>query len=218
MCVLKSTHLRLQPHLQWLTELNTVGLSLFINQLNMIKFNTSQSTPCAHYNFLSDEKKGHDVVIKLLKTLLCTVAQTSSVLPRGPSTSQWRHNGHGGVSNHQLHRCLLNRLFRRLKETSKLRVTGLCAGNSPATGEFPAQMASETRKGFFLMTSSCQGHKKTRAFGTRSLQWRHINFMTSVSTHPQLDCLFNSFFIISATKSQKCVLQVICEGNPPTTQ
>ena len=31
---------------------------------------------------------------------------------------------------------------RRSKETSKLCVTGLCAGNSPATGEFPAQRAS----------------------------------------------------------------------------
>ena len=28
------------------------------------------------------------------------------------------------------------------KKTSKLRVTGLCAGNSPGTGEFSAQMAS----------------------------------------------------------------------------
>ena len=27
------------------------------------------------------------------------------------------------------------------KKTSQLRVTGLCAGNSPVTGEFPAQMA-----------------------------------------------------------------------------
>ena len=27
-------------------------------------------------------------------------------------------------------------------KTSKLRATGLCAGNSPGTGEFPAQMAS----------------------------------------------------------------------------
>ena len=36
----------------------------------------------------------------------------------------------------------LNRLFRHIsKKTSKLRVTGLCAGNSPVTGEFPAQMA-----------------------------------------------------------------------------
>ena len=56
---------------------------------------------------------------------------------------KWRHNGHDGVSNHQPHQCLLNRLFRcRSKKTSKLRVTGLCAGNSPKIGEFPAQMAS----------------------------------------------------------------------------
>ena len=54
----------------------------------------------------------------------------------------WRHNGRGIVSNHQPHDCLLNRLFRRRsKKTSKLRVTGLYAGNSPGTGEFPAQMA-----------------------------------------------------------------------------
>ena len=56
---------------------------------------------------------------------------------------RWRHNDHAGVSNHQPHGCLLNRLLRRKSQkTSKLRVTGLCAGNSPGTGEFPAQMAS----------------------------------------------------------------------------
>ena len=56
---------------------------------------------------------------------------------------QWRNNGRDGVSNHQPHDCLLNRLFRRKsKKTSKLRVTGLCVGNSPGTGEFPAQMTS----------------------------------------------------------------------------
>ena len=58
-------------------------------------------------------------------------------------TLRWRHNGCDSVSNHQPHDCLLNRLFRRRsKKTSKLRVTGLCAGNSPETGEFSAQMAS----------------------------------------------------------------------------
>ena len=58
-------------------------------------------------------------------------------------TLLWRHNGRGSVSNHQPHDCFLNRLFRRRsKKTSKLRVTGLCAGNSPGTGEFPAQMTS----------------------------------------------------------------------------
>ena len=55
----------------------------------------------------------------------------------------WRHHGRDNVSNHQPHDCLFNRLIRRRsKKTSKLRVTGLCAGNSPGTGEFPAQMAS----------------------------------------------------------------------------
>ena len=55
----------------------------------------------------------------------------------------WRHNGRDSISNHQPHACLLNRLFRRRsKKTSKLRVTGLYAGNSPGTGKFPAQMAS----------------------------------------------------------------------------
>ena len=51
---------------------------------------------------------------------------------------RWRHNEHDGVSNHQPHHCFLNRLFRRRsKKTSKLRATGLFAGNSPVTGEFP---------------------------------------------------------------------------------
>ena len=55
----------------------------------------------------------------------------------------WRHNGRDCVSNHQPHDCLLNRLFRRRsKKTSKLRGTGLCAWNSPGTGGFSAQMAS----------------------------------------------------------------------------
>ena len=56
---------------------------------------------------------------------------------------RWRHDDQDGVLNHQPYHCLLNRLFRRRsKKTSKLRVTGLCAVNSPETGEFPAQMAS----------------------------------------------------------------------------
>ena len=60
-----------------------------------------------------------------------------------PSSLPWRHNGLDSVPNHQPHHCLLSRLFgRRSKKTSKLRVTGLCAWNSPGTGEFPAQRAS----------------------------------------------------------------------------
>ena len=60
-------------------------------------------------------------------------------------TLQWRHNGCDGVSNHQTYDSLLNRLYRRRSQkTSKLRVTGIYAGISSVTGEFPAQMASNT--------------------------------------------------------------------------
>ena len=58
-------------------------------------------------------------------------------------TLQWRHNVCDCVSNHQPRDCLLSRLFRRRSnKTSKLRITGLCGWNSPITGEFPAQRAS----------------------------------------------------------------------------
>ena len=53
---------------------------------------------------------------------------------------QWRHDERDSVSNHQPHDCLFHCLCRRRsKKTSKLRVTGLCARNSPVTGDFPAQ-------------------------------------------------------------------------------
>ena len=69
-----------------------------------------------------------------------------------------------GVSNHQPHDCLLDRLFgHRSKKTSKLRVTGPCVGNSPGPSVFPAQMVSNAEnvsiwwchheEGHFLQTS-----------------------------------------------------------------
>ena len=64
--------------------------------------------------------------------------QLSVPLPRHDFTLQWRHNDHDGVKNHQPHGCLFNRLFRhRSKKTSKLCVTGLCAGNSPGPVNSP---------------------------------------------------------------------------------
>ena len=54
-----------------------------------------------------------------------------------PFTLLWHHNGRDGISNHQHHDCLINRISRRRsKKTSNLRVTGLCEGNSPVSGEF----------------------------------------------------------------------------------
>ena len=70
------------------------------------------------------------------------------------------------VSNRRRLDCLLNRVFRRRsKETSKLRVTGFCEGNSPVTGEFPAQRASNAENvsilwrhyGMVVFQMSCNG-------------------------------------------------------------
>ena len=104
---------------------------------------------------------------------------------------QWRHNERRSVSNHQPHDCLLNRLFRRRsKKTSKLRLTGLCVGNSPGTGEFPAQMASYVENvsiwwRHHLMTSPLDfPHRPvTRSFGQ--------NFSWSAELWPE-------FFLIRA--------------------
>ena len=38
-------------------------------------------------------------------------------------------------------------VYSGAEKTSKLRVTGLCAGNSPGTGEFPAQRDSNAENG-----------------------------------------------------------------------
>ena len=95
-----------------------------------------------------------------------------------PSSLMWRHNGHDGVSNHQLHDCLLNCLFRRgSKKTSKLRVTGLCAGNSPVTGEFPAQRPV-TRKMFpfddFIMYFGNANRNIWSTLATMLSDWRFV--------------------------------------------
>ena len=50
---------------------------------------------------------------------------------------------------------------RRSKKTSELRVTGLCEGKSPVTGEFPAQRASKEKN--------------------VSIWWRHHVFMLSMT-------------------------------------
>ena len=61
-------------------------------------------------------------------------------------TLQWCHNEHDGVPNCQPHDCSLNRLFKaQIKENSELRVTGLCLGNSPVTGEFPKQRSTKVK-------------------------------------------------------------------------
>ena len=93
---------------------------------------------------------------------------------------QWRHNGRDSVSNHQSCEYLLSRLImRRSKNTSKLRVTGLCAGNSPVTGEFPAQRASKAENVSIWWRHHAIKTSRTLADGTNPLHenlfWLFIN-------------------------------------------
>ena len=82
------------------------------------------------------------VVCNAEHTLMNTLFKQQNCAHKGMK-SQWHHNERDGVSNHQPYDCLLGRLFRhRSKKTSKLRLTGLCEGDSPVTDEFPAQRAS----------------------------------------------------------------------------
>ena len=119
----------------------------------------------------------------------------------------WRHNGHDSVSNHQPHDCLLNRLFRRRsKKTSKLRVAGICAGNSPGTGEFPAQMASSAE--FFSIWWRHHVLKRVwlgpyivtevtiRTYTLQSISWSQYQKSGKIFTGPTYKLLL-SFMVMS---------------------
>ena len=108
------------------------------------------------------------------------------------SSLHWRHNDQDGVSNHQPHGCLLNRLFRRRsKKTSKLRVTGLCVGNSPGPVNSPHK-GPVTRKMFpfddVIMVKGAPGRYPQRDM--LRLQFINMQF-TSLSCHvPYLNLCF----------------------------
>ena len=99
-------------------------------------------------------------------------------------TLRWRHNERDGVSNHQPHDCLLNRLFkRRSKRTSKLWVTGLCEGNSPRK-LFPFDDVSMKRDNFNSQNCRINSMSSDSGFHfllvwAHSLQWRYMCFMYS---------------------------------------
>ena len=112
---------------QWkLTSLQTHNNTLADNERYCIQYSNENI-----YIYISFEQSTTHILYSSWNTesLQLTFWRTFRI---GYMSLQWRHNGRDGVSNHQPHDCLLNRLFRRRsKKTSKLRVTGLCAGNSP---------------------------------------------------------------------------------------
>ena len=101
------------------------------------------------------------------------------------SPLQWSYKERSGVSNHRHRDCLLNHLFRcKSKKISKLRVTGLFQGNSPVTGEFPAQKASNAEN--------------------VSIWWRHhvhLSICIAYSTTLKRKCRLPIFFITDCTRN-----------------
>ena len=110
------------------------------------------------------------------------------------STLRWRHNGRNSVSNHQPRRCILNRLSRRRSnKTSKLRVTGLCAGNSPETGEVPAQRASNAEN--------------------VSIWWRHHALPEVHHMCQDIDKLDTQAGIVLVSFRRSCHVRLVLKGN-----
>ena len=103
-------------------QVNIISLSSFGTATWSFSKETGKVTNCFVLNNLYNKWDSFFVACNIYNSVLAIC---------GHITLHWRHNDHGGVSNHQPHDCLFNRLFRRRsKKTSKLRVTGLCAGNS----------------------------------------------------------------------------------------
>ena len=147
-----------RPHLIMFITTITNGSN---NSNSLVVFGSEQSNISSNFKYNMSQKlfneKAPDCTIKMdyftqtcwkpifysIHFLLCWI-----VVNFVPDTLQWRHNECDSVSNHQPHDCLLNRLFRRRsKKTSKLRVTGLCAENSPGPVNSPHK-GPVTRKMF----------------------------------------------------------------------
>ena len=120
--------------------LDSLGLGLFCFRLEFTK--NTLGVLCSLFNGMCTNTPSifsgvsqHRCLRLSTNVSIWYIDQTSIICVE--HTLHWSHNGHDSVSNHQPHHCLLNRLFRRRStKTSKLRVTGLCAG------KFPTQMAS----------------------------------------------------------------------------
>ena len=135
---------------------------------------TSPISHIAPFVFFSN-KNIHTSVMQWNIMKYCTNALFYS--KKRDKSLQWRHNEFHGVSNHQP---LLNRRFRhRSKKTPKLRVTGLCAGNSLITGEFPAQKTSNAENvsiwwchhGFNIVSSAAVGLEVVNATAGSHRVW-----------------------------------------------
>ena len=145
-------HIQMSLHFQWQPRL---GLSSCDNHM-AVQWVNDYSTSVWHSHKITGIINGFNVasyvrykythIYIYIKLKMHWCSENNRWRYRSPL--RWRHNERDSVSNHQPHDCLLNGLFRRRsKKTSKLRVTGLCVGNSPGPVNSPHK-GPVTRKMF----------------------------------------------------------------------
>ena len=104
-------------------------------------------------------------------------------------TWEWRHNERHDVSNHRCLDCLLNRFFWHTStKTSKRRVTGLCEGNLPVTGEFPSQRAINAENitiWWLIMQESMQIRWCAGSSAKKTIIYRASNWIFSIYPSPE---------------------------------
>ena len=137
---------------------------------------TSRGTFSGIWNFVArplkfkEKRKYTQIHTHTLKC--CYRRQSKSILSVANHQHQWyrlqgRHYERDDVSNHRRLDGFLNRLFKRWSmKISKLRVTGLCGGNSPVTDECLSQRASNMEN-----VSIWWRHHAKRITTRPSLQW-----------------------------------------------
>ena len=130
---------------------------------------------------------------------------------------QCRHNGRDGVSNHQPHHCLLNRLFRR---RSKKNIKA--PRHWPFRGEFtndrwiPSTKDQWRGKCFHLITSSCLSIRsisipedvKQKIIGLLS---KKMHFDNNSLASEACGCRPNLKFVIFKLMSRINILRISCE-------
>ena len=129
----------------------------------------------------------------------------------------WRHNDQGGVSNHQPHGCLLNRLFRRRsKKTSKLCVTGPLCGEFTGPGEFPAQWpVTRSFDVFFDLRLNKRLSKQPWGWWFETPHWSLWRQCNAIPPNKILTIVTHDMM----TSSSKLFLHhwLLVMGNPPVT-
>ena len=92
------------------------------------------------------------------------------------------------------------------KKTSKLRVTGLCEGNSPVTGKLPAQRASNAENVFIWW----RHHSICISYLTDGGNWRPPSWKTRL----YLSCIYVEGLIITKTDVRKLTYYIhLCFKN-----